>query len=304
MRAAPRSWVAAALTVLAVLAALLLGGCDGGGDYHRKAGRWHFDDRPMDVADPRSFQPLSRHFARDRVQGYYRDVPVRGSDGASFEALSAHEARDRQRVYWADTYRKGQEYWSIAHRSVTVLEGADPARYRPLRHGYGSDGQRVWFEGRAFAVRDAASFEVLDREFSRDAQRGYFRRREIEGSDGASFALFDPGDGSHVRDRRNVWHARMELPDDGGPPVPVVTLLKGADPAKVELLGGSYARDDRRVWWRGRPVAGADAASFETGSSVDPAGDAQDRQWHYREGRRAGRREGPGSAATATSAPR
>jgi len=272
--------------LLAVLA--FVAGCDSGGDYHRNDGRWHFDKLPLEVADAASFQPLGRHFARDKLRGYYLGVAVADSDGASFEALSEHEARDSRRVYWAETYRKGQEYWSIQHQRVFVLNAADPARYRSLGHGYGGDGRSVFFEGVAFKVRDAATFAVLDAQFTRDAQRGYFERTEVADSDGASFELVDPRESSYARDRRHVWYATMvpQTPAGTGPPLPVVRLLRGAAAATVQLPGRGYARDGARVWWQGLPVAGVDAASFKVNDDHTQEHDAQDARGAYRQGRR------------------
>lgn len=195
----PASWRLLRGAGLALLgAACALTGCDNGGAYLLKSGRWHFEDKPMQVADPGSFQPLGRYFARDRLRGYYRHAEVADSDGASFHALSEHVARDSRRVWWATTYRKGQEYWTVQHLRITVIDGADPASYQSLRDGYGRDLRSAFHEDRAFKVRDPASFEVLDHGFTRDAQRAYFERQEIAGSDGASFALIDPRDGGRV----------------------------------------------------------------------------------------------------------
>jgi hypothetical protein len=271
------------MAVLGLLGALA--GCDSGGVYHRKGGRWHFEDRPMQVADPASFQPLGRHFARDARRGYYRDAEVADSDGASFEALSENAARDKQHVYWADTYRKGQEYWSIVHQRVSVMAGADPASYQVLRHGYGRDLRHVFLEGRPLAVRDPASFEVLDRSFTRDVQRAYHEGREIAGSDGASFEVIDPA-GSYTRDRQHVFYRLPDVPRqaESGAAQPAVQVLRGANPTSVQVLGRAYARDGQRVWWSGQPVAGVDAASFAVEEDATLAHDARDVRARYQQG--------------------
>lgn len=293
--------VLAGLSVLALLA-----GCDNAGEYRRKSGRWHFEDLPLQPADPAGFTPLSRHFARDGQRGYYRDLEIPDSHGASFEALSDHEARDHRHVYWAETYRKGQEYWAIRHRRVWVVDGADPAGYRPLGHGYGGDGRAVFHEGRAFTVRDAASFTVLDAQFSRDAQRGYFEREEITGSDGARFERIDPREAGYARDSRRVYFAAVEAAAPGGRPQPQVRVLQGANPATVQLLGRGYARDGAMLWWHGRPVVGADAASIVVLDDFTQDPDAQDRLGSYRQGQRLGGAApgGPGTPGDKPAQPR
>lgn len=263
-----------------------LAGCGDEPGYTRKDGRWHHDEAPVAVADPRSFQPLDALFARDAVQGYYRGQPVAGSHGASFQALSPHEARDRRAVYWADTYRKAQEYWAWRHVRVQVIGGADPASYQVLGHGYARDARSVWYEGRAFAVRDPASFTPIDSRFARDAQRGYFDRAEVPGSDGASFEVLAEDGGSHARDRHRVYSLHIELNDPLKPPHAVVRVLEGARPATVRVPGRGYAVDGATVWWRGRLVAGADGTSFQVLDSVGGGVDGQDARATYAEGRR------------------
>jgi hypothetical protein len=270
------------LALLGLLGALA--GCDNGGVYQRKGGRWHFEDRPMQVADPASFRPLGRHFARDARRGYYREAEVADSDGASFEALSENVARDKQHVYWADTYRKGQEYWTILHQRVSVIAGADPASYQVLPHSYGRDVRRVFLEGQPLAVRDPASFEVLDRSFTRDAQRAYHEGREIAGSDGASFEVIDPA-GRYARDRQHVFHTlEASRQSVSGAARPALQVLKGANPASLQVLGRAYARDGQRVWWAGQPVAGVDAASFAVEEDSTLEHDARDARARYSRG--------------------
>lgn len=265
---------------------MLLAGCGDDPGYTRKAGRWHHDATPVAAADAASFQPLDARFARDSARGYYLGQAIEGSHGASFRVLSEHEARDDRAVYWADTYRKAQEYWSVRHVLVRVIDGADPARYQVLGHGYASDTRQVWFQGRPFAVRDPASFTPIDSRFARDAQRGYFDRIEVPGSHGPSFEVLADDGGGHARDRHRVYSAHIELKDPLKPPHPVVRVLVGAQPATLRVLGHGYAMDGTRVWWRGQVVAGADAASFQVLDRPDDQADARDARSGFLEGRR------------------
>jgi hypothetical protein len=282
---AGRAWRAGLTGLTGLMGLLGLAACGDDAGYGRKAGRWMHEDTAVNVADPRSFQPLDARFARDAVQGYYRGQPVAGSHGPSFEALSEHEARDRHAVYWADTYRKAQEYWAWRHVRVSRVAGADPVRYQVLAHGYARDGLRAYFEGQAFAVADAASFAPLDTRFARDARSGYFERVAIAGSDGTSFTLLDPDTGTHARDRSRVYSAHIELNQPLQPPHPVVRVLQGARPETTRVAGQGYAVDGAHVWWRGRMVADADAGSFEV-LAVGGDADARDARSHFREGRR------------------
>lgn len=267
--------------------------------WKRVDGRWTYDGQPFEAADPASLKPIDGRFARDAKQAYYRGTPVPGSDAASFEVMGENVARDRHSVYWADTYRKAQEYWSVRHVRVEPMPEADPARYRLLKYGYGSDGERAYKEGqRLRGVREPASFEVLTPRLARDSRRGYFEDIEIPDSDGASFQIIDAHDDAWVRDRQRAWHVRYGQPGTGEPARREVRLLAGADAPALRPLGREYASDGRRVWWRGQALAAADAASFAViedapaaASGAVPsaeAADARDAHGRYRRGRRMG----------------
>jgi len=294
-------------TILSLLLRLSLGllfglaGCEGDSGYRKSAGQWAHDGDAFTPEDAATFRAIDSLFARDAQRGYYRGSAVVGSDGASFEALSEHEARDRHAVYYCDTYRKGQEYWSIRHLRVERIRDADPASYRTLGQGYARDARRVYADGVAFSVRDVATFEPLAADYARDAQRGYYARAEIPGSDGPSLAIVDERDPSYARDRSHVYHGHSEsdLPNRG--PRPVVRTLQQADPATLHVLGRGYAADARHVWYRGVPMAGADAASFQVAEAFVGDTDASDSHGAWNLGRRVTTTPSPASAQRAAN---
>lgn len=277
---------------LSLLACAGLAGCSEDPSlWKRVDGRWTYDGRPFDPADPASLKALDGRFARDSVHGYYRGHAAPGSHGPSFEVLGEHEARDRHAVYWGDTYRKGQEYYTIRHVRIEPIAGADPARYQVLKHGYGRDGHSAYREGqRLRGVREPASFEVLTAELSRDARRAYFQDIEIPDSDGASFAIIDPQDDAWVRDRQRAWHVRYGQPEPGEPPRREVRVLEGARAGELRPLGREYAVDGQRVWWRGVRLKDVDLGSFsvlEARSGDDSSQpDARDARGAFARGRR------------------
>lgn len=259
--------------------------------WQRGEGGWAYDGTPFETADAATLVPLDSRFARDSVQGYYRGTPIPGSHGPSLEVLGENEIRDRQAVYWADTYRKGQEYFLVRHNRVETIAGADPARYQVLKWGYGRDGSHAYHEGRRLkGVRDAASFEVLTPRLSRDARRAYFEDVEIPDSDGASFEIIDIYEPEWVRDRQRAWHVRFGQPEPGQPHRREVQQLKQVKPAALRPLGRQYAGDGQHVWWRGRLLQDAQAATFaviDTDAASSPAqGDARDARGLFERGRR------------------
>ena len=281
---------------LAALAASLLAACSEDPSlWKRVDGRWTYDGRAFEPADPATLKAIDGRFARDAVHCYYRGHVAPGSHGPSFEVLGEHEARDRQAVYWGDTYRKGQEYYTVRHVRIEVIDGADPTRYQVLKYGYGRDGGNAYREGqRLRGVRDPASFEVLTPRVSRDTRRGYFEDIEIPDSEGASFEIVDAKDDAWVRDRQRAWHVRFGQPQSGEPPRREVRVLDGAVPGQLRPLGREYASDGQRVWWRGVRLKDADVGSFavieERAGGEDEKADARDARGTFERGRRAGAR--------------
>ncbi|HSV51536.1 MAG TPA: DKNYY domain-containing protein [Burkholderiaceae bacterium] len=233
----------------------LLGGCKGEAPFAQKDGVWH-----------------------------YRTATIAQSDAASFRILSDHYAKDRTYVYYGDSYRDGREYYMISHDRVRVVKEADPATFQYLDQDYARDARAVFYEGERFAVKDVASFQVLNYGFAKDTQTGYYLRTPIAGSDGASFT--ELGDGHHARDKARAYYcdyasSRVEK----GPGVRT-TVLRGADPATLVALELGYAKTPTTVYYRGQPVAGADAPSFETPGGLAEGVDAKDKNAVYQQGRK------------------
>lgn len=288
-------------------------GCGRGGEYHKSRGTWYFGDVPVRLTTTAGFTPLDGPFARAADHGYYRGVAIAASDGPTFVALSDHYAKDRARVFHCDTYRKAQEYWAYRYVRVAAIDGADAATFRSLDAEYAKDANRTYFEGAPFAVADAATFTVLDDGFARDRVVGYYHRRPVPGSDGATFTAL--GD-HHARDRAHAYY--VDFDPAGDRMVPRVVRLEGADVATLAVLADGYARDagqayyrgrvvarrpmrfevltrgyaagDAGVLYEGRPVRGADAATFRVLGPADsvPAdgADAADGRARYAAGRR------------------
>jgi hypothetical protein len=268
------------LRLLAMMGLLgWLFGCDTNKEpYQRKDGVWHFEDQAMpDVAD---LTVLNRRFAKSATQAFFRATSITGADPASFEALDEHHARDRLQVWHADTYRESRDYFTTKRIRIRRLDGADPAAFMLLREDYARDARHVWHDGTAFPVKDAASFDVLDHGFARDRHQGYYLRTTVTGSDGASFSVLDA---HHARDAKSVFHAHMDL--GASPPRVISRRIAEADLATFQALDSSgYARDARRIYWRGQALRDADPATFALLPSGTAGADAADAQRRYSRG--------------------
>ena len=241
---------------------------------------------------------------------HYRELPIEGADAKTFQVLNENYAKDKDRVYYGDTYRKGQEYYMIKHTRLKVLEGADPSTFRYLNYDYSRDKAAVFYEGVAFPVKDVPTFELIDRAFARDRVTGYFQQRPIPGSDGTTFTRIDD---RYSKDARHVFHSTLE--PRGTDPIRRSTQLKGAlpesfkvldiyghaadaaqayyrgelvtkDVVSFKVLDVGYAKTATRVYYDGKPVPEADAASFAMLEPQTDQADAKDRSTSYKRGKK------------------
>ena len=241
---------------------------------------------------------------------HYESTPIADADAKTFQAAGGRYAKDARRVYYGSTYRDGRDYFTSRRSRVVVVEGADPASFTVLGGEYARDRAGVFFEGVGFPVKDVASFALLDYGFARDRVTGYYHQRPVPGSDGGTFEALDL---HYSKDRSSVFHSDLEPGKDGAPPVRRTVRLEGPqaasfavleagyaadagqvyfqaktltrDAAGFSVLGLGYARTATHVYYAGRPVAGADPASFALLQPPTEDADSRDARRAYQQGR-------------------
>lgn len=110
------------------------------------------------------------------------------------------------------------------------------------------------FPGKAFEIdgADTVSFEVLDATYARDRSRVYMNGRPLAGADPSSFELLSrPG---FAKDSRHVYQGDRPISDD---------------PAHFELLDGGLAKDNVAVYWMDGSVLSEDPSHFVIVSNTD-----------------------------------
>ncbi|KFG95315.1 hypothetical protein GQ56_0121370 [Burkholderia paludis] len=155
--------------------------------------------------------------------------------------------RDDKRVYFQGD--------PLQDRAGNVIEGIVIDGFRPLSLYLATDGVRAYactYTWMRFTVLDVdgASFRLLDESHAVDANHVYFQNRRLAGASPASFRLLTDAWG---HDDRYLYHYGKRM--------------RGADPATLRWVG-AYLVDAQRVWYGGREVEGADAASFVSAEEV------------------------------------
>jgi hypothetical protein len=296
---------------IALIAGLcaLLAACDGGKAYRKEAGVWWFGKDVIMVAKGEHLTPLNGKFAKTEGHAFYRATPIPEADAPSFVALDEHYAKDKNQVVYCDTARSGQDYFTTTRVRIDKIPGADPASFTSLESGYGHDRARAYYEGVPFRVRDVASLTPLDNGFASDSRRGYYMRSEIADSDGPTFAVID---GHYSRDKSRVFYSFMSPGAANSPPTPMTSRVLGAQAISFSALGYDYAKDTVQAYYRdqalsrnvgsfevldfgyaknreavfyyGKPIEGADPASFIILDKVTDAATAHDRTGRYKDG--------------------
>ena len=298
--------------VFSLIASLMgLVACESSSPFHKKNGEWHFESHTLGVSITTPLTPLNDHFARVGDRIFYREDGVEGADSVTFVALDDRYGKDKQAVYFGDTYRDGKEYFLVKRVRVGPIVGADPASFRLLKDGYAADTLHAYYLGAPFAVRDVASFEVLEYGFTRDRMRGYNRLTEIAGSDGASFVALDL---DYAKDATHAWYSYLDNDPKTGRMRSVSLDIKGVDAASFVTRTSGYAIDAKRIYYRGRaisaspdgfecltpsyakntsevlyygkPIGGAEAATFHVLQPAHEGADAADAKSRYLNGER------------------
>jgi hypothetical protein len=171
------------------------------------------------------------------------------------------------------------------------VTGADPRTFEPLNETWSRDGAHVFCQDRRTKA-NRATFVVLSAIYAKDKDHVYDYTSVVKGADAASFEVLRPDPEpedeelcrEYARDRSQVFHKVLTVGN--------VSVVRGAsstgfraaghgfgldaeavffeqyrlpkcDPSSWIHLGLGHSRDRERVYHNNRPIAGADAATFE-----------------------------------------
>jgi hypothetical protein len=155
-------------------------------------------------------------------------------------------------VLYHSVYRLGQEYYTKAHTSIEVVEGADAKTFQQLTKYYGIDKLSVFNETKKLIKRDPATFKVIKRYVTADKYGVYYDNNIIPNSHGPSFRFLND---KYAVDDNQVYYN----PSDPN------SILHGIDKNSFSVLGddySEYAKDKKQVFYKGKSIDDADVKSF------------------------------------------
>lgn len=265
-------------TVLLLTGILPLLRCSSG--YREKDGKVTFNGRQI---TDKYFVVLNNAFAKDSTTAWYKERSVSEADVTTFVAIDEHYAKDKNNVYYCDEYREGQHYYLTKRQVIAKIKKALPSSFAGLKYGYAKDGERAYFEGVAFAVKDVATFISIDPHFTKDDLQAYLNCKPIAGSNGKTFELMADnfakdtaniyyygytGEGQHnicalPCDRQSFEILDYRYSKDKAHVFFLGFTVKDADGATFKILGSGYSKDKAAVYFEAKQVAGANGATFE-----------------------------------------
>lgn len=209
---------------------------------------WYTKAEKIPQADAATFEILGRTtYGKDARNAFYQGKLIPGADAATF-ALVPGRGANRTAPYARDAKR--------VYLEGTPVPDADPASFQPdsRRAGLARDRRQVYLGASAIRGADPASYEPLGGEapIGRDRRGWYFGTESVEIRDPATFEVVAPDAGPGevwARDARAIYIGSK-------------TTTAAAGSTGIETLGANYAKDASRVYYRGEPIDGADAASF------------------------------------------
>ncbi len=209
--------------------------------YARDGERVYVDGRQIADADPRTFEVLDRPpYAKD-ARHVYRWGEVLSDDPAHFELLDGDLSRDGRAVYWSDG-----RVLSDDPRHFAIISVED-------HYLFTKDARTVHVNGEPIDGADPATFRVLEGAYAVDDRSAFYFTRRIADADRATFAVRE---GAFAADARHVYW--------------MGEVIDGADPVTFRVLNRNFdcSADARRDVYQRTPFAGADPADFPRGRDV------------------------------------
>lgn len=220
-----------------------------------------------DAATPRASAP-SWMFGLGEKPRWQSNVDVataakRARASFAFDADWIITARQTGKPLNSNRYRVEDGKVSFSFNTMFVekmaLSDADAETFVELGTGYGRDARRGYWRNIPLDGADLTKLRQISWVAAADGTSAWFGAVRCSECDAASLRVLRPGEdkaGDYV-DSRAYYSVNPER--EG----PVVTRIAVPDASAVVAVGEAYVKDKATVWYEGRVIEGADAASFE-----------------------------------------
>jgi len=252
--------------------------------YHYKY--WFFpyyEDKKIDTNDREGFVILSKQFAKDKTNIYFKEFVLKNIDPSSFRIINHSYFTDQKSVYYISSQTELKtnspkawiiiipldlKIWTEDNLVMIPLEESDPKTFRILKNHsgsdteYGMDANHLYHEGTLLEKGNTDSVLVLNSHFYDIIKTKisiYYEGEKVKGADPATFSLYD----NYAKDTKGCFYfnaLRVSLfacdPESFKP----LSYPNPLDP-KISM-DSDYAKDRTSVFWQGTRIRNADPESF------------------------------------------
>ncbi|MEY3784065.1 MAG: hypothetical protein RLZZ230_387 [Candidatus Parcubacteria bacterium] len=230
--------------------------------YKPMGNSFELGDTKLENADVKTFEVLSRDYAKDKNNAYYRDILIAGADSPSFEIITCEGnnrndyAKDKNMLYYGSNTFKDLDILSVKFTDGKCglrLED-DVHMYIVDPENYGEHGSCTLTESGncvIYPIQDPQTFQVIDDGYSQDSQTGYYKGSAIKGSIGTSLVSL----GSfYAKDSSQVYYRGVKIVD-ADPNTFIILFSPSGD-----MTG--FAKDASRVYLDGLVFEIQDVETF------------------------------------------
>ena len=146
-------------------------------------------------ADRATFRPISAYFGADVSQAFFATTPIKDADPNTFHVLDSSLLYASMGKFIGGGYAADAEsVWFASSSGIKRIKKADPVSFLSLGNGYGSDGERVFFQENAIEGADRITWRYWAGRLSIDKNSVYFADKRVEGVDRPSVWLLTARD--------------------------------------------------------------------------------------------------------------
>jgi len=155
--------------------------------YVKKDGNWVYQfyaggdlqssTKIVDGVDKSTFEPLNRHYAKDKNSVFIDGSKIRGVDPSSFKILFETTAKDKNYVY----------------KDSIIIKEADPSTFVHVEEEFYKDKNFVFLQGQPIPFVDPKTFEIIKYPYVKDKNNIFCGTVPLNVKDKASFKVTNSG---------------------------------------------------------------------------------------------------------------